>query len=84
MRKRSGTSSEQQVPDWVKERDGALDRGGGHGLALDGGELVRVTAKQVRSVMRRTMPTRHAQCWWSAQEAPALGRDSPSEPREFS
>jgi hypothetical protein len=31
---------EQQVPDWVKECEGALDLGCGHDLALDGGELI--------------------------------------------
>jgi hypothetical protein len=30
---------EQQVPDRIEERHRALDRGGGHGLALHGGEL---------------------------------------------
>jgi hypothetical protein len=31
---------QQHVPDPIEERDGALDRGGGHGLALSSRELV--------------------------------------------
>jgi hypothetical protein len=33
-------ADEEHVPDRIEERHGALDRGSGHDLALDGGEFV--------------------------------------------
>jgi hypothetical protein len=40
MRDAEAFRDEQQVPDRVEVRDSALDLGGGHSLALDGGEPV--------------------------------------------
>lgn len=40
MQEAEALGNEQQVPDRVEERNRALARGCGHGLALDGGEFV--------------------------------------------